>query len=221
MIALDNDLYCLTKLLPMPADYDVPAQTIVVETEVKKSRFITYLAPAASRAEALEFIRSIRQKYPDARHHCTAFVAGPPHGGAAIAFDDDGEPSGTAGKPMLNVLMHKNIGEIVAVVVRYFGGIKLGAGGLVRAYSGAVQAACEQLPLTRRVSLREGILSCDYAQEQMVRHILEQKKVQLRDCRYAEQVVMTVAAPGVLCETLSEQMMEASRGQIQIKWQDD
>lgn len=205
----------------MSADYDVPAETIVVETEVKKSRFITYLAPAASRSEALEYIQSIRQKYPDANHHCTAFVAGPPQGGAAIAFDDDGEPSGTAGKPMLNVLMHKDIGEIVAVVVRYFGGIKLGAGGLVRAYSGAVQAACEQLPLTRRVSLREGVLSCDYAREQMVRHILDQQKIQLQDCQYAEQVVMTIAAPGALCEALSDQMMEASRGQIQIKWQDE
>lgn len=205
----------------MSADYDVPAETIVVETEVKKSRFITWLAPAASRAEALEFILSIRQRYPDARHHCTAFIAGPPQGGAAIAFDDDGEPSGTAGKPMLNVLMHKDIGEIVAVVVRYFGGIKLGAGGLVRAYSGAVQAACKQLPLTRRISLREGVLSCDYAQEQMVRHILEQQKVQLQDCRYAEQVVMAIAAPGGLCEALSDQIMEASRGQIEIKWQDE
>ena len=201
----------------MSADYDVPAETIAVETEVKKSRFITCLAPAASRAEALEYIQTIRKKYPDANHHCTAFVAGPPQGSAAIAFDDDGEPSGTAGKPMLNVLMHKDIGEIVAVVVRYFGGIKLGAGGLVRAYSGAVQAACEQLPLTRRVSLREGALSCDYAQEQMVRHILEQQKIQLQDCQYSEQVVMTVAAPGALCDALSNQMMEASRGQIEIK----
>ena len=205
----------------MSADYDVPAETIAVETEVKKSRFITYLAPAASRAEALEYIQSIRQQYPDARHHCTAFIAGPPQGGAAIAFDDDGEPSGTAGKPMLNVLMHKDIGEIVAVVVRYFGGVKLGAGGLVRAYSGAVQAACEQLPLMRRVSLREGVLSCDYAQEQMVRHILGQQKIQLQGCQYAEQVVMIIAAPGALCETLANQMMEASRGQIQIKWQDE
>ena len=205
----------------MSADYDVPAETIVVETEVKKSRFITYLAPAASRAEALEYIQTIRQKYPDANHHCTAFVAGPPQGGAAIAFDDDGEPSGTAGKPMLNVLMHKDIGEIVAVVVRFFGGIKLGAGGLVRAYSGAVQAACEQLPLTRRVSLREGVLSCDYSQEQMVRHILELQKVQLQDCHYAERVVITVAAPGAICEALSDQVMEVSRGQIQIKWQDE
>ena len=122
---------------------------------------------------------------------------------------------------MLNVLMHKDIGEIVAVVVRFFGGIKLGAGGLVRAYSGAVQAACEQLPLTRRVSLREGVLSCDYSQEQIVRHILELQKVQLQDCHYAERVVMTVAAPGAICETLSDQVMEVSRGQIQIKWKDE
>lgn len=205
----------------MSADYVVPAETVVVETDVKKSRFITYLSPASSRAEAIAFIQSIRQQYPDASHHCTAFVAGPPGGGAAIAFDDDGEPSGTAGKPMLNVLLHKKIGEIVAVVVRYFGGTKLGAGGLVRAYGAAVQAACEQLPLITRVALKHGKLSCDYAQEQKVRHCLDQLGVQLESCQYDQRVNMRIAAPGATCAPLSEQLSEASRGQISITWQDD
>lgn len=203
----------------MSADYDVPAHAVEVETEVKKSRFITYLAPVASRAEALAYIQSIRSIHPGANHHCTAFVAGPPNGGAAIAFDDDGEPSGTAGKPILNVLQHKGIGEIVAVVVRYFGGIKLGAGGLVRAYGSAVQAACEELPLVTRVALLEGKLSCDYPQEQMVRHCLEQHKIQLVDCQYAEKVAMTIAVPANICTELAGQLSEASRGQIQVKWQ--
>lgn len=205
----------------MSADYVVPAEVVVVETEVKKSRFITYLAPVASRAEALSYIQSIRQQYPDASHHCTAFIAGPPNGGAAIAFDDDGEPSGTAGKPMLNVLLHKEIGEIVAVVVRYFGGTKLGAGGLVRAYGAAVQAACEQLPLITRVSLRHGKLFCEYAQEQLVRHCLDQHSIQLESCHYNQQVEMIIAAPGASYALLSEQLLEVSRGQIIITWQDD
>ena len=204
----------------MSADYGVPAEAVVVEIEVKKSRFITWLAPAASRTEALAFIESIRQQYPDASHHCTAFVAGSPHGGAAIAFDDDGEPSGTAGKPMLNVLLHKQVGEIVAVVVRYFGGTKLGAGGLVRAYGAAVQAACEQLPLITRITLKHGKLICDYAQEQQVRYWLGQYDIHLDACHYGQQVEMEIAAPSGSCILISEQLLEASRGQITINWQD-
>ena len=204
----------------MSADYVVPAQAVVVETEVKKSRFIAYLAPAGSRLEALAYIESIRQQYPDASHHCTAFIAGSPNGGAAIACDDDGEPSGTAGRPMLNVLQHKKLGEVVAVVVRYFGGTKLGAGGLVRAYGAAVQAACEELPLTTRVALKYGSLKCDYAQEQMVRHCLQQYQVELVSCDYNQQVGMDIAVSGAFCSLLSEQLLEASRGQISIHWQD-
>ncbi len=202
----------------MTASYPIPATTVVVETDVKKSRFITYLAHAPSRADALTFIQSIRHRYPDANHHCSAFIAGSPTGATAIAFDDDGEPGGTAGKPMLNVLMHKGIGEIVTVVVRYFGGIRLGAGGLVRAYSSAVQAACEQLPLTERVALLEGSLVFEYSQEQMVRHHLEQLQIKLLDCHYGEQVVMSIAAPASARIKFSEILSEVSRGQIQIDW---
>ena len=205
----------------MSADYFVPAKPVVVETEIKKSRFITWLAPATSRAEALAFIQSVRQKYPDATHHCTAYIAGAPNGGAAIACDDDGEPSGTAGKPMLNVLMHKGVGEIVAVVVRYFGGIRLGAGGLVRAYSGAVQSACEQLTLTRRVTLLQGVIQCDYAQEQSVRHCLEQFQVTLVDCRYGEQVIMEVAVAGEHSSLLCAQLLALTRGQVDVTWLGD
>ena len=205
----------------MSADYFVPAKPVVVETEIKKSRFITWLAPATSRDEALAFIQSIRQKYPDATHHCTAYIAGAPNGGAAIACDDDGEPSGTAGKPMLNVLMHKGVGEIVAVVVRYFGGIRLGAGGLVRAYSGAVQSACEQLTLSRRVMLLQGVIQCDYAQEQSVRHCLEQFQVTLVDCRYGEQVTMEVAVAGEHSSLLCAQLLALTRGQVDVTWLGD
>ncbi len=204
----------------MSADYVVPAEAVVVEIEIKKSRFITFLAPAASRADALAYIDSIRQRYPDATHHCTAFVAGSPDGGAAVAFDDDGEPSGTAGKPMLNVLLHKKIGEIVAVVVRYFGGTKLGAGGLVRAYSAAVQLACEELTLICRIATNEGTLFFDYSQEQMVRHYLAQDQIALTRCEYGEQVVMTISAPVSSCHSLSEKLSQVSRGKIQIKWQE-
>ncbi|WP_067514389.1 YigZ family protein [Endozoicomonas ascidiicola] len=205
----------------MPADYDVPAETVVFETDVKKSRFITWIAHAPSKADAQAFIQSIRQKYPDATHHCTAYIAGSPNGGAAIACDDDGEPSGTAGKPMLNVLLHKGFGEVVAVVVRYFGGIRLGAGGLVRAYGSAVQAACEVLPLKRRVHLQKGVITCDYAQEQSVRHYLVSFQIQLMDCHYGDQVSLEIAAAGDLINSFTQQLMESSRGRIGVSWSEE
>ncbi|MEH6457607.1 MAG: YigZ family protein, partial [Cocleimonas sp.] len=118
--------------------YKIPAKQHRHETIIKRSRFITTIAHASSADEANAFIASIKKEFPDASHNCWAYVAGPAADSAKIGMSDDGEPHGTAGKPMLNVLLHSDIGEIVAVVTRYFGGTKLGPGGLVKAYSGSV-----------------------------------------------------------------------------------
>lgn len=121
------------------------------ELVIKKSRFITYVAHTPEPNTAREFIAEIQHLHPKANHHCSAYIAGSRallnHWGCS----DDGEPKGTAGKPMLNVLEHSELCEITVVVVRYFGGIKLGAGGLVRAYSQAVQQAIENLAINERV----------------------------------------------------------------------
>ncbi|GAK29250.1 YigZ family protein, partial [Serratia liquefaciens] len=121
--------------------YPIPAGPISVSEEIKKSRFITLLAPTSGVDAAKAFIQQVRDEHPAARHHCWAFVAGPPTDSQQLGFSDDGEPSGTAGKPILAQLMGSGIGEITAVVVRYYGGIKLGTGGLVRAYGSGVQQA--------------------------------------------------------------------------------
>lgn len=206
----------------MSADYVTPAQVITVETEIKKSRFIACISPAHSRQEALDFVEAKRIEYPDATHHCSAFIAGAPDGSAVvIGFDDDGEPSGTAGRPMLNVLQHKCIGDVVAVVVRYFGGVKLGAGGLVRAYSTSVQQACEVLPLKHKVALRSGVLVCDYAYEQMVRHYLDQFQATLEQCDYGQSVNISISIPETRSEDLAQHLHNASRGQIVIQWKDE
>ena len=154
-------------------DYLVPADTIVVRQELKKSRFIASAGRASNKAEAVSFIQSVRRTFPDASHNCWAYIAGEPNNTVAIGMSDDGEPQGTAGKPMLNVLQHKGIGEIVVVVTRYFGGVKLGAGGLVRAYSNAVQAVMEQLPLAEVVAVKEAQLQFPYAHESAIRRLLE------------------------------------------------
>lgn len=136
----------------MTSRYPIPAPDWHrIEEILKKSRFITTMAHAPTAEEARAFIESVRAEFPDATHNCWAFQAGPPGSTARVGMSDDGEPHGTAGRPMLNVLLHAPVGEVVCVVTRYFGGIKLGTGGLVRAYAGMVKAALETLPLRERI----------------------------------------------------------------------
>ena len=142
----------------------IPAEPVTFVEEIKKSRFITLLAHTDGVEAAKAFVESVRAQHPDARHHCVAWVAGPPDDSQQLGFSDDGEPAGTAGKPMLSQLMGSGVGEITAVVVRYYGGILLGTGGLVKAYGGGVQQALNLLITTRKTPLTEYTLLCDYAQ---------------------------------------------------------
>lgn len=121
------------------------------EETIHRSRFIVTMARVSSPEEAKAFIDSIRAEHDQATHNCWAYVAGEPGSTAQIGASDDGEPKGTAGRPMLTVLLHCGVGEIAAVVTRYFGGILLGTGGLVRAYQGLVKLGLETLPVTERV----------------------------------------------------------------------
>ena len=127
-------------------DYLIPAERVQTEIKIKNSRFICTLEHTPSIEAAHAFISDIKKTYPDARHNCWAFMANEPGSTRSIGMSDDGEPSGTAGMPMLQVLTHGDVGEISAVVTRYFGGTKLGTGGLVKAYTEAVQVAIEALP---------------------------------------------------------------------------
>ncbi|UYM15214.1 YigZ family protein [Endozoicomonas euniceicola] len=209
----------------MSQDYAVPALAvgdfIEVETEIKRSRFICFLARVTSRNEALLFQSSLRQRFPDATHHCLAFIAGPPEGNTVVGFDDDGEPGGTAGKPMLNVLQHKGIGELCAVVVRYFGGVKLGAGGLVRAYGASVQAAVDALPVEQRVAMKTGIVAIDYASEQSVRHLLEGYSGEVTGHHYSEVVELHISLPLAEHQSFGLRVLEVCKGQAKIHWSDE
>ncbi|MGK5533880.1 IMPACT family protein [Streptomyces sp. URMC 129] len=131
------------------------------ETEVSRSRFICSLAPAATEAEAKAFIARVRARRPDATHHCYAYVIGSDAG--VQRGGDDGEPGGTAGLPMLQMLLRREVRYAVAVVTRYFGGTKLGAGGLIRAYGGAVGAALDALGTVARRRLRVALITAGHA----------------------------------------------------------
>lgn len=165
-------------------------EAVHYELEVKKSRFLAWVEPVESREQAQARLESYRQSYPDARHICFAFYAGGDSG-----MSDDGEPSGTAGKPIFNVLNHKALVNVLAVVVRYFGGVKLGAGGLVRAYGGAVSQALEGAEMMPVEVLHSCRLSFPFARESDVRRLLGHYRLELADIQYREEVTLTVTVP--------------------------
>lgn len=160
--------------------------------EIKKSQFIGFGYPITSREQMLFHVEQLREQYPDACHICTAYIIGDPNNTTSAGFDDDGEPSGTAGKPMLNVLQHKQIGNCLIAVVRYFGGIKLGAGGLTRAYSGTAQAVVDNMVLSEFVPLITLNIETDFSQESFVRHILDSFNGEIDEVQYGKNVVLTV-----------------------------
>src|SRR5690606_35700236 len=154
--------------------YTILAADVESTTEEKNSEFLTFLHPVTSREEAMTHIDRYRAEYPDANHVCWAYVIGNTRQPQTQAFSDAGEPSGTAGKPMLHVLTEREVGDSLAVVVRYFGGVKLGAGGLVRAYSAAVSGTVAQAQLSMvspTVSLQVVV---DFAREAKIRHLVSQ-----------------------------------------------
>jgi uncharacterized YigZ family protein len=175
----------------MTTSYSIPSASHQYEFEIKRSKFICYVGWANGRAAAEAFIQSVRAEHPQARHVCWAYIAGAPNT-TVMSMSDDGEPSGTAGRPMLKVLQYSGLGEIVVAVVRYFGGIKLGTGGLQRAYSDAVAGALEHLPLTLQVARTTVELVYDYALESQIRHILSKYDAANEQVTYTEQVNMLV-----------------------------
>lgn len=197
-------------------DYNIPAKTTRYEQEIKKSRFIAYAANAATPEAAHDFINQIRREYSDARHVCWAFVAGKPGSTTLVSFSDDGEPNGTAGMPMLNVLQHGEVGDIVVVVVRYFGGIKLGTGGLARAYSSSVTAVLNLMPLRLKVAMIKVSFSASFALEDPVRRCLKAAGVENLNVQYNDQLNIECDVPENNFANLKETLNDLSRGKINI-----
>ena len=188
------------------------AQADLVE---KKSRFIATIRPVSSEEEAVAFIEEMKKKYYDARHNCSAFVIGSK--GELTRSSDDGEPSGTAGRPMLEVLTGSGIRNIAAVVTRYFGGVLLGTGGLVRAYSGAVKMSLEQCEkITRRYGVQM-LIKTDYNGVGKIQYLLGSKDVVIQDSVYAADVQMTVLVPIEEYDRLCKELVEATNGRVGLE----
>lgn len=171
----------------MQSGYPIPSGRRQFELEIKRSKFLCVAdhAPCPDSAHAL--LQSLRAAHPGASHVCWAYIAGPPNS-TAMSMSDDGEPSGTAGRPMLNLLQHSGLGEVVVAVVRYFGGTKLGTGGLQRAYCDAVAGVLEGMPTALKVARTPLAMYFDYALEAKVRHVLSQFDISDEHFEYAEQV---------------------------------
>lgn len=194
----------------------IPAAPVTFVEEIKKSRFITCLAHTEGVEAAKAFVESVRAEHPDARHHCVAWVAGPPNDSQQLGFSDDGEPAGTAGKPMLAQLMGSGVGEIAAVVVRYYGGVLLGTGGLVKAYGGGVSQALAQLTTLRKTPLTEYTLQCEYGQLAGIETLLGQFSGKVVASEYEAVVRLRVALPQSELAAFSTKLADFSRGALQL-----
>lgn len=196
--------------------YLIPAETVEFSEEIKKSRFITFIAHTEGIDVAKAYIQSIKEQFPDARHHCWAFVAGRPDDSQQLGFSDDGEPTGTAGKPILAPLLGSGMGEVTAVVVRYFGGIKLGTGGLVRAYGSGVQQALKLLPTKTKVPQLCFSVACEYSLVSLLEQVVEQYHGQVLSSEYTDKVTFILSLPAVHSGEVEVKLRDISRGSMQL-----
>lgn len=198
-----------------PADetrYPIPGARHRAELVVERSRFIATLTAAATAEEAAAFVREVSAEFADATHNCWAFVAGPPGSTGRIGLSDDSEPHGTAGRPMLTTLLHSGLGDIAAVVTRYYGGVKLGTGGLARAYAGAVNLALDSLPRAERVSWATLTVRLDYASVGGVQQLLPAFEAAALEQQFTDTVRYVLQVPAPRQAALRAALMELTNG---------
>lgn len=187
-----------------------------VEDSIKKSQFIVTLAHAPSVEEAKAFVAAVKVEFPDATHNCWAYQAGPPGTTAMVGMSDDGEPHGTAGKPMLNMLLHADVGEVAAVVTRYFGGTKLGTGGLVRAYSGMVKLGLETLPTREKITPVRLEVIMDYSAVTLFKRMFPEYEIKVLKETFGADVSFIVELPKEHAENFSAAVVELTNGNALI-----
>jgi uncharacterized YigZ family protein len=203
--------------LSTPTRYQIPAATHRTEETILRSRFITTVGHAASVEEARAFIAAVAGEFGDASHNCWAYVVGPPGDTSRVGLSDAGEPHGTAGRPMLDVLLGSGVGDVAAVVTRYFGGTKLGKGGLVRAYSGGVRAALEGLPLRELVETESLRVTLSYSDVSQLKHVLPQFEADIESEDYATDVTLVIVLPAENEERFREAVAGMTNGKAEVE----
>ncbi len=197
-------------------DYLIPTEEIRREYEVMKSRFIASLAPAFSIDEARAFMAKIKKEFTDASHNVSVYIIG---GGNTVTeyFSDDGEPSGTAGKPAISVLRGSGLGDIVLVITRYFGGTLLGTGGLVKAYTESAQLVVNQVKRGRRIPVHVTEITIPYNLLERLRLLVIKHHAQIITEEYAEDVRIRLQVRQEAFESFQSELRELSAGKIQAK----
>ncbi|MFJ7496550.1 YigZ family protein [Streptomyces sp. NPDC097727] len=199
----------------MQEQYRTVARAGVHETEINRSRFICALAPAATEQEAQDFVARIRREHSTATHNCFAYVIGAD--ASVQKASDDGEPGGTAGVPMLQMLTRREMRYVVAVVTRYYGGVKLGAGGLIRAYGGVVGEALDELGTITRQRFRLATITVGHERAGKLENDLRATGRSVREVRYAEAVVIEIGLPDADVEGFRGWLADATAGEAELE----
>ncbi|WNO61313.1 YigZ family protein [Rheinheimera sp. MMS21-TC3] len=201
------------------AVYFQPLAAAETSLEIKKSRFIASALPVKSELAARQFIQYHKTLTPSAHHHCSAYIIGAPALSQQFAYNDDGEPAGTAGKPMYQVLYGQNVGDICVVVTRFFGGVKLGTGGLARAYADCTKAVMEQLSLQQVLPSCELKLTYAYTHSAAIDALLHNANISILNSNYAEAITLCVRLPVTEVDSLITDLNQRTSGEINIKKQ--
>ncbi|MGW2589714.1 YigZ family protein [Streptomyces sp. NPDC001515] len=199
----------------MQDQYRTVARAGVHETEINRSRFICALAPAATEQEAQDFVAAVRREHPTATHNCFAYVIGAD--ASVQKASDDGEPGGTAGVPMLQMLTRREMRYTVAVVTRYYGGVKLGAGGLIRAYGGVVGEALDAVGTLTRRRYRIATVTVGHQRAGRLENELRATGRKVRDVRYAEAVTIEIGLPDADVDDFRRWLADVTAGEAELE----
>ncbi len=185
------------------------------EITEKKSRFIAHTASVETAEEAQMFIEDIKKEYWDARHNCYAYSIGIEN--PVTRYSDDGEPGGTAGRPILEVIQGCDVHNVVIVVTRYFGGTLLGTGGLVRAYSAAAKEGLKDAGIVHKIPAERVLLTMNYTDFGKVQYLLAEHDVEIEDTQYTDQVLVTAAVPEERKESIYKLITDQTGGRVPIE----
>lgn len=203
-------------MIPIENQYKTIEDYGIAEIVEKRSKFIAHARPVSSKAEAIEYLNSLKQKYWDARHNVYAYIL---RENNIMRYSDDGEPSGTAGVPVLEILKKEELTDIIVVVTRYFGGILLGTGGLVHAYSKAAKAGVEAAGIVNMILCRKVKIKCDYNLSGKIQYeINEFEEAFEDDIKYDECVIQSVYVPVESVERFTKKIIDRTNAKAEIEF---